>query len=105
MAQLKITDLPTDPNGNLSGVRRALVTVFGRCRGRAYRMELLVDTLETVIKAAKGELDELKEQIAHDKKVEAARKARDAKLAKVREKDDAIVEAYNAKKQNTGDSE
>jgi len=75
MAQLKLTHLPTDQSGVLSGVRRAIITTFGRCRGKEYRLELLIKTLEVVILAARTDLKETKaNKLAKEVALEKAKK-------------------------------
>lgn len=73
MAQLKITHLPSDNSGVLSGIRRAIVTTFGRCRGKPYRLEILIKTLEVVILAAKEDLKEIAARDAAKAKVEVTK--------------------------------
>ena len=61
MAQLKITELPTDRYNVLSGVRRALVTTYTNCRNKAERLDLLEATLQKVLATISAEREDMRE--------------------------------------------
>jgi len=103
---VKIVDLPSDKHNALGGTRRALVNTFNYCRGYVYRLEVFKVTLEFMLKAVDAELDGMKEEIEREKKQAAAKKARDAKLAKAAAEKQANKEkALAAREEQLGDSE
>ena len=49
MKHLDITDLPSDANGSIPGVRRELLKVYNEARGNEGKLKLLSDTLTLIL--------------------------------------------------------